>query len=276
MIRACVIGWPIRQSRSPLIHGFWIRRYGLSGSYDKLEIAPEGLKEFVARIGPEFAGCNVTVPHKEEVMAWLDGVDGTARAIGAVNTIWHENGKRLGTNTDITGFLANLDQLTPGWDAAPLNAVVLGAGGAARAVAYGLAQRRAARIAIVNRSVERAEDLVREFGANSSAHGYADLPDLLRSATLLVNATSLGMTGKPDLDVSLDTLNPDAVVNDLVYVPLKTRLLEEADRRGNRTVDGLGMLLHQAVPAFAKWFGVTPEVTPELRALIEVDIGGTG
>ncbi len=272
MIRACVIGWPIRQSRSPLIHGYWIKRHGLSGSYDKLEVAPDGLQAFVSRIGPDFAGCNVTVPHKEEVMEWLDGVDDTARAIGAVNTIWHEDGRRFGTNTDITGFLANLDQLAPGWDAAPLNAIVLGAGGAARAVVYGLTQRRAAKIAIVNRSLDRAEELARTFGANASAHTYAELPELFGDATLVVNATSLGMIGKPGLDITLDGLNPAAVVNDLVYVPLKTKLLEDAERRGNRTVDGLGMLLHQAVPAFARWFGVTPEVTPELRALIEADI----
>lgn len=272
MIRACVIGWPIRQSRSPLIHGFWIRKYGLSGSYEKRDVAPEELGAFVQRIGTDFAGCNVTVPHKEEVMKWLDGVDDTARAIGAVNTIWSEGGKRFGTNTDMAGFLVNLDQQAPGWDRAPLSAVVLGAGGAARAVVCGLVRRKAAKIVLVNRSRKRAEELAREFGPNSAACEYHDLPGLLEDASLLVNATSLGMVGKADLDVSLEGLSPSAVVTDLVYAPLKTGLLEKASRRGNRTVDGLGMLLHQAVPAFEKWFGVKPEVTPELRALIEADI----
>lgn len=274
MKRACVIGWPIKHSRSPIIHNFWLRRHGIDGSYEKVEVAPEALGEFILGIGRDFAGCNVTVPHKEQAAALLGEVDATARAVGAVNTIWAEAGIVRGMNTDVAGFLANLDQAAPGWDAAPLRAVVLGAGGAARAVVYGLAARGASDIAIVNRSSRRAEELAAELGGRAAAP--EELPQLLAEATLLVNATSLGMQGSAELDIDLAQLNPAAVVNDLVYVPLRTKLIEAAAARGNRTVDGLGMLLHQAVPGFEKWFGVRPEVTPELRALVEADLTGAG
>jgi shikimate dehydrogenase len=274
MIRACVIGWPIRHSRSPIIHGYWLKQHNIPGSYDKVEVAPGDLADFIAGVGRDYAGCNVTVPHKEAAMTLVDDVTETARAVGAVNTIWSQDGKRLGMNTDVAGFLDNLDQVTPGWDYAPLHAVVLGAGGAARAVVYGLLQRRAVSIAIVNRSRERAEELVRDFGERAKAASFDDLPGLLPDATLLVNATSLGMDGKPALDISIHALNPDAVVTDLVYVPMRTKLLTAAAAKGNRTADGLGMLLHQAVPGFEKWFGVRPAVTPELRRLIEADIAG--
>jgi shikimate dehydrogenase len=274
MTRACVIGWPIKHSRSPLIHNYWLKQHGISGGYDRLEVSPDALAGFVAAIGGEIAGCNVTVPHKESALAFLDDIDATAMAVGAVNTIWSEAGRRRGMNTDVAGFLANLDHEAPGWDAAPLNAVVLGAGGAARAVVYGLIQRSAKDIAIVNRSAARAEELARDLGGASRAVRMDDFPDLLASANLLINATSLGMQGKPPLDVSLAALNPAALVTDLVYVPLRTPLLEAAAARGNKTADGLGMLLHQAVPGFEKWFGVRPDVTPELRKLIEDDIRG--
>jgi shikimate dehydrogenase len=274
MIRACVIGWPIRHSRSPIIHGYWLKQHNISGSYEKVEVAPGDLAGFLAGVGGKYAGCNVTVPHKEVALTLLDNVAETARAIGAVNTIWSEGGKRHGMNTDVAGFLDNLDQETPGWDRAPLHAVVLGAGGAARAVVYGLLRRRAASVAIVNRSFDRAEELARDLGGNAKAVSMDKLPALLPAATLLVNATSLGMDGKPGLAISLDGLNPEAVVTDLVYVPLRTKLLTVAAAKGNRTADGLGMLLHQAVPGFEKWFGVRPEVTPELRRLVEADIVG--
>jgi shikimate dehydrogenase len=274
MIRACVIGWPIRHSRSPIIHGYWLKQHNISGSYEKVEVAPGDLADFLAGVGGEYAGCNVTVPHKEAALTLLDNVAETARAVGAVNTIWSEGGKRHGMNTDVAGFLDNLDQETPGWDRAPLHAVVLGAGGAARAVVYGLLERRASSIAIVNRSRERAEELVRDFGGGAKAVSMDDLPALLPTATLLVNATSLGMDGKPELNISIDGLNSEAVVTDLVYVPLRTKLLTAAAENGNRTADGLGMLLHQAVPGFEKWFGVRPAVTPELRRLVEADIAG--
>lgn len=273
MIRACVIGWPIKHSRSPIIHNYWLRRHGIDGAYEKEAIAPEDLPDFLQRIGHDISGCNVTVPHKEAVMEALGGnIDATARAVGAVNTVWAENGVLRGMNTDVEGFLSNLDQGAPGWDKAPLKAVVLGAGGASRAVVYGLAQRGAIDIAIFNRSKNRSEELARDLGGR--AIGGDEVDDALRTATLVVNATSLGMTGQPELDINLSNLNPAAAVTDLVYVPLRTRLLADAAARGNRTVDGLGMLLHQAVPGFEKWFGVRPEVTPEQRRLVEQDIEG--
>ncbi len=275
MKRACVIGWPIKHSRSPIIHSHWLKQHAIDGAYDKLEVAPETLPGFLARIGGELAGCNVTVPHKEAALALVDDLEETARAVGAVNTIWADGEGIHGANTDVEGFLANLDQNVPGWDLAPLKAVVLGAGGAARAVVFGLIARGAAEIAIVNRSFERAEELVRDFGEKSRAAPFGELPALLPPATLLVNATSLGMQGKPPLEISLEGLNPAAIVTDLVYVPLRTPLLEAAAARGHRTVDGLGMLLHQAVPGFEKWFGVRPEVTLELRRLVEDDIART-
>ncbi|BCJ89319.1 shikimate dehydrogenase (NADP(+)) [Terrihabitans soli] len=275
MKHACVIGWPIKHSRSPIIHNYWLKQHGLAGAYDKREIAPDGLNDFVAAIGREIAGCNVTVPHKEKALELVDDIDETARAVGAVNTIWADAKGVHGANTDVEGFLSNLDQAAPGWDRAPLKAVVLGAGGAARAVVFGLISRGAADIAIVNRSFERAEELMKDLGGKSRAAHFGELRALLPDATLLVNATSLGMQGKPPLEISLDGLNPKALVTDLVYVPLKTPLLESAEARGHKTVDGLGMLLHQAVPGFEKWFGVRPKVTPELRRLVEDDIART-
>jgi shikimate dehydrogenase len=272
MKRACVIGWPIKHSRSPIIHNYWLKQHGIAGAYDKQEVAPEALPNFIAGIGRDIAGCNVTVPHKEAVLALVDDVDATARAVGAVNTIWGDGTGVHGANTDVEGFLSNLDQSAPGWDRAPLRAVVLGAGGAARAVVFGLIARGAKDIAIVNRSKSRAEELAKDLGGTSHASSMDKLPALLPSATLLVNATSLGMQGKPPLDISIEGLNPSALVTDLVYVPLKTQLLEEAEASGHRTVDGLGMLLHQAVPGFEKWFGVRPKVTAELRRLVEDDI----
>jgi shikimate dehydrogenase len=275
MKRACVIGWPIKHSRSPIIHNYWLKQHGLDGVYDKLEIEPQNLPDFIASIGGDFAGCNVTVPHKEAALQLVSDIDATARAVGAVNTLWSDGTHVRGSNTDVEGFLSNLDQSAPGWDRAPLKAIVLGAGGAARAVVYGLISRGATDIAIVNRSLERAEELAKDLGGHSRAVKQADLATLLPAASLLVNATSLGMQGKPALDISIDGLNPNAVVTDLVYVPLRTALLDAASARGHQTVDGLGMLLHQAVPGFEKWFGVRPDVTPELRKLVEDDIART-
>lgn len=272
MKKACVIGWPIRHSRSPLIHRFWLQQYGIEGDYDKQEVSPESLPEFITRVGVEFAGCNVTVPHKEKIVDHLDVIDETAKAVGAVNTVWVENGKRYGMNTDVFGFLTNLDQQAPDWDGKPFNAVVLGAGGAARAIIFGLVQRGARSVCIINRSRDRAQELAEEFGAVCSAAGFEHLPSLLGQTHLLVNATSLGMDGKPKLPVSLDGLNPEAVVADIVYSPLITDLLHEARARGNRTADGLGMLIHQARFGFEKWFGVLPDAVPELRLLLEEDL----
>jgi shikimate dehydrogenase len=255
-----------------MLHGHWLRSLGLPGSYELAEVEPEALAGFFAdweRNG--FRGGNVTVPHKVAVVPFLARVDATAQAIGAVNTIWTEDGALVGGNTDVGGFLDNLDHLAPGWNAGSQVAVVLGAGGAARAVAYGLLSRGMS-IHLVNRTLEHAEALAAHFGAGVTSHGRAALPGLLAEAGLLVNTTALGMLGKPPLEIDLAPLPRSAVVYDIVYVPLVTPLLRDAAARGNRVVDGLGMLLHQAVPGFTHWFGATPTVTDELRALVEADI----
>jgi shikimate dehydrogenase len=273
--RCFVIGHPIAHSRSPLIHGGWIAEHGLAGSYDRIDVAPSELPAFIARLrSGEFAGGNVTVPHKEAVMPLLDHVGEAARAIGAVNTLWLEGDRLCGDNTDAAGFLGHLDACVAGWDARAATALVIGAGGAARAVCHGLKVRGLARIVVVNRSPARAQELAVAFGAPLAARAWENLPALVGEADLIVNTTSLGMTGQPPLDLDLTALCPGAIVDDIVYVPLKTALLDEAERRGGVPVDGLGMLLHQAVPGFARWFGVTPLVTPALRTRLEADILG--
>lgn len=270
--RAFVIGHPISHSRSPLIHGFWLERLGLAGSYEKIDVAPEALPGFVRGMAEAgFAGGNVTVPHKTAVMALVDDVDAAGRAVGAINTLWIEDGRLRGGNTDVLGFLANLDDEAPGWDREPGRAIVLGAGGAARAIVHGLLGRGFA-IDIVNRSPDRAEELAGAFGARVRSFATVELEARLGQADLLVNSTSLGMHGMPPLAVDLARLKAGALVCDIVYVPLETELIRAARRTGHRAVGGLGMLLHQAVPGFAHWFGVRPSVTPDLRALIEADV----
>lgn len=270
--RAFVIGHPIAHSRSPMLHGYWLAHYGIDATYERRDVAPDALAAFVAAVRTErWAGCNVTVPHKTAIIAHLDRLDATAEAIGAVNTVWREGDVLVGGNTDAPGFLANLDDRAPGWDRPGGHAVVLGAGGAARAAVAALT-RRGLRVAIANRTRAAASLLAGRFGAGVSDHAMAELPRLLVGADILVNTTSLGMSGKPPLDIDLAGLPPHCVVHDIVYTPMDTALLRRAAARGLRTVDGLGMLLHQAVPAFARWFTVTPQVTAELRALIAGDI----
>lgn len=272
---AVVLGWPITQSRSPLIHGHWLKVHGLSGTYDRLAVPPEEIEAFLRGLPASgLAGANVTVPHKEIAYRIATERDAVAEATGAVNTLWMENGKLCATNTDVHGFTANLDDFAEGWDRNPGAAVVLGAGGASRAVVWGLLGRGFA-VRVVNRTLERAEDLAARFGPKVTAHGWDALPRLLADAGLLVNTTSLGMAGKGDLAVDLAPLPAGALVTDIVYVPLETPLLAAARARGLATVDGLGMLLHQAVPGFERWFGVRPSVTPELRRLILADIEAT-
>ncbi len=271
--RCFVIGHPIAHSRSPLIHGEWLREHRLAGSYERIDVAPADLPAFVSRLRDgEFAGGNVTVPHKEAVMGLVDAVSAAGRAVGAVNTLWREGGRIVADNSDVPGFLAHLDATVPGWQDRVDTALVLGAGGAARGICYGLKARGVARILIVNRSLERAAELVAALGHPLVAGDWARRDSLVGEADLIVNTTALGMQGKPPLEIDLAALRPGTIVDDIVYVPLKTALLAEAERRGGVPVDGLGMLLHQAVPGFARWFGVTPQVTPALRALIEADI----
>ena len=271
--RCFVIGHPIAHSRSPLIHGEWLREHELPGSYERIDVAPAELPAFIARLRyGEFAGGNVTVPHKEAVMALVDEVSDAGRAVGAVNTLWRENGRIVADNSDVGGFLAHLDATVPGWQDRVDTVLVLGAGGAARGIGYGLKSRGVARILVVNRSPDRAAELVAALGHPLEAGDWAKRDSLVGEADLIVNTTALGMQGKPPLEIDLAALRPGTIVDDIVYVPLKTTLLAEAERRGGVPVDGLGMLLHQAVPGFARWFGVTPQVTPALRFLIEADI----
>jgi shikimate dehydrogenase len=270
---ACVIGWPVSHSRSPLIHGYWLRSLGIAGRYEKAAVAPGEFAHFAAGIGQGgLVGANVTVPHKEAAFAACDGFTAAAAELGAVNTLWREGGRLIGDNTDVTGFIANLDEEAPAWRAQTRRAIVLGAGGAARAVIQGLIASGVERIAIVNRTPERAERLAALFGAKTYAAPWAALGRLTGEADLIVNATSGGMEGQNAVAIDLEAAPAHAIVADIVYIPLQTPLLTAARRRGLATVDGLGMLLHQAAPGFERWFGVRPAVTPELRALIEDDI----
>jgi len=267
----CVVGWPAGHSRSPLIHQYWMKVHNIDAEYRKEAVPPEQFADFITHLRERgYIGCNVTVPHKQAVME-LASADDRAKAVGAANTLWFDGDKLRATNTDVEGFLANLDQMTPGWDRGLESAVVLGAGGAARAVVYALIQREVQRIHVVNRSPERAEALRARFGARINVAQWSEMTGLLGGAGLLVNTTSLGMVGQPPIEINL-RCPMSMVVADLVYVPLETGLLAAARDKGLRTADGLGMLLHQAVRGFELWFGVKPEVTPELRRLVEEDL----
>lgn len=268
---ACLIGWPAAHSRSPLIHHYWLRQLGIEGGYSIEAVPPEGFAEFVLHLKTHgYVGANVTIPHKERALQ-LTEPDERARAVGAANTLYYDGDLLRSTNTDIEGFIGNLDASAPGWDRFP-HAVVLGAGGSSRAVVFGLLERGVQRIALANRSIERAEALRDLFGDRVVPIAWSDIPAALPGAGLLVNTTSLGMKGQPPLQIDLSALPADAVVADLVYVPLETDLLAAAKARGLRTADGLGMLLHQAVRGFDLWFGARPHVTAELRALVEADL----
>ena len=268
---ACLIGWPAAHSRSPLIHHYWLRKLGIAGGYLIEAVPPEEFQDFVLRLSFRgFVGANVTIPHKERALE-LSTPDARARAVGAANTLWFADGELRSTNTDIEGFINNLDACASGWDSAE-EALVLGAGGSSRAVVFGLIERGIKRIHLANRTVERARALAAQFGASVHPASWDGIGDLLSRAQLLVNTTSLGMHGQPALEVEVGRLPPHAVVADLVYVPLETPLLTAAKARGLKTADGLGMLLHQAVHGFELWFGQRPEVTSELRALVEADL----
>lgn len=268
---ACLIGWPAAHSRSPLIHHYWLNQLGIAGGYSIEAVPPEGLADFVLHLAARgFVGANVTRPHKERVLT-LSAPDARARAVGAANTLWYQDGELHSTNTDVEGFINNLDASAPGWDAVD-EALVIGAGGAARAVVFGLLERGVARVRIANRTAERAQALAGQFGAKVQPIAWTDIGDVLPRVGLLVNTTSLGMYRQPALKVDVNRLPQHAVVADLVYVPLETPLLAAARARGLATADGLGMLLHQAVRGFELWFGRRPQVTAELRALVEADL----
>jgi shikimate dehydrogenase len=273
-LRAFVVGHPIAHSRSPLLHGYWLKEHGIDGSFEKLDVTPEDFPAFLASLEEQgFSGGCITIPHKETAFRLVERRTERAERLRAVNTLWIEDGVLHGDNTDVTGFVENLDVvLGPGWPQRQPRAVVLGAGGAARAVVAGLLDRGLERLTIANRSIDKARDLTVFDPARVVACALDDVPSALTACDLLVNTTALGMTGKPPLEIDLAPLPDHAVVVDIVYSPLETDLLRQARDRRLTGVDGLGMLLHQGVPGFARWYGVRPEVTPALRALIEADL----
>lgn len=271
---AGVMGWPVAHSRSPLIHGHWIREHGLRGHYVLLPVQPQRLGEAIGGLRAlGFAGCNITIPHKVDALQWIDHVDPLARRIGAANTlVVGRDGAITGYNTDAYGYIESLLQVRPDWraDAGPIT--LLGAGGAARAILVALADRGAREIRLSNRSHDRAEALANEIGGPVRAVPWEQRHAALEDCALLVNTTSLGMNGQDPLEIALDRLPRHALVSDIIYVPLETPLLAAARARGHTVVDGLGMLLHQARPAFQHWFGVLPDVTPALRRMIEATL----
>ena len=271
---AGVMGWPVMHSRSPLLHNYWFKQHGLTGTYVPLAIAPATLAAALRALHPlGFAGCNLTLPHKQAAMTVVDEVDALAKNIGAIScVIARPDGSLAGTNNDCYGFIENLRQSQPGWraDAGPV--VVIGAGGGARAVCYGLAQEGAREIRVVNRSLARAQEIANNFGGPLKALPWEQRHDALDGAAMVVNTTSCGMVGQPALDLKLDKLSKNALAADIIYIPLETSLLAAARARGNPTVNGLGMLLHQGRPAWKAWFGIEPQVTAGLRALLEETI----
>ena len=276
MKRACVIGWPVEHSRSPAIHRYWLELYGIDGAYEKEAVRPEEFASFLGSLSDRgYAGANVTLPHKTEALRLATIADESARAIGAANTLWLDGTGRLNaSNTDAYGFMTNLNQEAPHWNKGRAPVMVLGAGGAARAILRGLIAQGASRILLANRTRDRAEVLAGTFGPAVSVVDWDARNQALAGCGLLVNATSLGMFGKGPLDIEVEALPEDAVVADIVYSPLETPLLATARARRRQAVDGLGMLLYQAVPGFERWFGVRPQVTKELKAHVAATLGG--
>jgi shikimate dehydrogenase len=273
MRRACVTGWPIAHSRSPLIHGYWLRAYGIDGSYTKEPVRAEDLQRFLASLKEHgFAGCNVTVPHKEAAFVAAKIHEPSAVAVGAANTLWLEGDVLACANTDTYGFMANLERSAPGWKKMSGPILILGAGGSARGVIYGFLEAGRDDIRVFNRTIARARDIARHFGARVSAWAWETRNAHVAQASVIVNTTTLGMNGVGDAEIDFSHSRSDSVVADLVYVPLETPLLRSARTHGLVGVDGLGMLLHQAVPGFEKWFGRRPDVTSELYDLVAEDI----
>jgi len=273
MKKACVIGWPISHSRSPLIHNYWLRLCGIAGEYLRLPVEPANLDQFIANLPrSEFAGCNVTIPHKERAFELVTPADELTKRLDVVNTIYCRDGKLFGTSTDGEGFIANLLANAAQLKLQNEKAVVLGAGGAAMAIAGALLDQGMAEIVVANRTFSRSQQLQEKFGSAIKPAPWENRSDVLADCALLVNATALGMKGQLPLHINLSRLPASSVVTDIVYTPLQTPLLINAAERGNRTVNGLGMLLHQAVRGFELWFGKRPEVTPTLYNLVARDI----
>jgi shikimate dehydrogenase len=273
MKKACVIGWPIEHSRSPLIHGYWLKHYGIDGTYTKEAVKPENLASFLQTLNAKgLSGCNVTVPHKEAACALADRREASALAVGAANTLWLEGDKLVAANTDTYGFMTYLESRYPDWLQANRPVSILGAGGAARAIVYGFLEAGAPEVRIFNRTQERAQSISDHFGSRVRALDWDRRSEGSRDAGVLVNATAAGMKGASTIDIDFAGLDRICIVSDIVYVPLETEFLKSARTHGLRVLDGLGMLLHQAAPGFEKWFGVRPEVTKELYDLIVADI----
>jgi shikimate dehydrogenase len=271
---AFVTGYPVSHSRSPLIHGHWLKTLGLAGSYRAHAVSPDDFPAFIASLkdgSAGFVGGNVTIPHKELAFRLADRPDAVAEELGAANTLWLEDGRLHATNTDGQGFVANLDARRPGWDRADV-AIVFGAGGASRAIIQAVRDRGIGTIHVINRTLERAQELADRFGPKVHAHESNAIGEVMQGADLFINTTSLGMDGSAVPDIDFSSLASAAVVTDIVYVPLKTAILAQAEQQGFATVDGLGMLLHQAAPGFEKWFGRRPEVDDTLRALVIEDM----
>ena len=268
---AGVMGWPVMHSRSPMLHNYWFKQHDLAGTYLPLAIRPEGLAAALRALHPlGFAGCNLTIPHKQEAMKIVDEVDALARSIGAIScVVVRSDGSLAGTNNDCYGFIQAVKKEQPGWRADSGPIVVIGAGGGSRAVCYGLAQEGAKEIRLVNRTLDRAKGIAEEFGDPIKALPWEQRHDALEDAAMVVNATSCGMVGQGALDIRLDKLPKTALAADIIYIPLETPFLAAARKRGNHTVNGLGMLLNQGRPAWKAWFGIEPEVTAELRAMVE-------
>ena len=273
MKKACVIGWPIEQSRSPLIHNYWLKNYGIDALYEKKPLEPEDVSDFIANlVTSEFVGCNVTIPHKETVFLAVQKVDAIAARLAAVNTVYVRDGMVCGTNTDGEGFIASLRYSFPAFNLKNRTALIVGAGGAAKAVIGALLDEGVEKIGIINRTRERILALQQQFGPRIIEINGISASEELRSCTLLVNTTSQGMKGQPALDLDIKALPPEAIVADIVYAPLETAFLERARQQGNPVLGGLGMLLYQAVRGFELWFGIRPEVTGELYELIAADV----
>src|SRR5262245_22971836 len=271
--KACVIGWPISHSRSPLIHGYWLKRYDIDGIYERIPVPPPELPAFLSSLAERgYAGCNVTLPHKEAAFRAVRIADDATSRLRVVNTVFHRDGQFWGTSTDGEGFLANLKWHVPDWQAESRTVVILGAGGAARAIVGALLDAGSRRLLVANRTLARAQELQRDFGSRAEPRDWRNVETPLENADLLVNTTSLGMTGQPPLELDLKRLPRSAIVSDIVYTPLETDLLVRSRARGNIAVPGLGMLLHQAVRGFELWFGRRPQVTPELHDVVARDI----
>lgn len=273
MIKAGVIGWPIEQSKSPIIHQHWLKKYGITGSYEKIGLSPENFESGVMDLEKAgFAGVNVTVPHKIAALELSDEQSERAIAIGAANTLVFKDGKIFADNTDGEGFINNLMAGAPDWNAGSGPALVLGAGGAARAVLHSLLDAGVPEIILANRTEERARELASYFGRKIVVAKWNDIEDIAGAVDTVVNSTSLGMIGQPALGFEGQRLRSEGLVTDLVYNPLETDLLKTGKAKGCATVDGLGMLLHQAVPGFEAWFGARPQVDNELREKVLAEL----